>query len=175
MNKKKLIILSLFAFGHLCFGQVISNCYTVELQKVIKLKNDYLFLEVVDSLKKDHQNGEKCLSNSTVLDLLIKYYEQHLRDSINDSLYVVHFQISDLLKNNAEYSEWIGEDFSDFFVKNIGKALKLLDKIKDTSAIDRIANDASFIEGNNAKILDYIVKNKLQNHNYYKYFINYKD
>ncbi len=115
------------------------------------------------------------MSNSTVLDLLIKYYEQHLGDSINDSLYVVHFQISDLLKNNAEYSEWIGEDFSDFFVKNIGKALKLLDKIKDTSAIDRIANDASFIEGNNAKILDYMVKNKLQNHNYYKYFINYKD
>ncbi len=54
MNKKKLIILFLFAFGHLCFGQVISNCYSVELQKAIKLKSDYLFLEVVDSLKKDH-------------------------------------------------------------------------------------------------------------------------
>ena len=181
MRRKIFIILSILLvsnFMSYC-SETQPNVYKkakellVQANKNVDYSTFKKFYNLYSSLDTDEQS--KIQIDSAIYNLVLRFLQKLSFQKPTHSLFLTYNDIFNYFNDNAEGGEEAAEDFSDYFMKNIKESLNTLDKIKDSKIQEKLISQATFVEGRDKKIIEYIETNKLKNKSYYKYFLKYKD
>ncbi len=150
------------------------DCHLSALRAAVRTRSISLFLKTINALDRDSTGVEGCKDSRKVLQLILRFHVKLLQSEATDSLFVAHVRTIQFLEDNAEYSELLNENFSAYFMRGLRKSLIAMDSINDLSLLRKIAQSASFTEGNGTRILKYMRLHGLQDKAYYKYFVEFK-
>ncbi|APF16797.1 hypothetical protein Calab_0904 [Caldithrix abyssi DSM 13497] len=134
-----------------------------------------VFLEFINEFKKLDEDSKLSfeLEESNLIKI-INFEKKMFKLLPSDTIFYVHIGLREILFDNAEYSEWIDELFSDYFLKNLKKSLSVLENIKNTDDLEKIIVSAVFNEGAENKIIKFIENEGLTKKKYYKIFLKYR-
>lgn len=154
---KFIILLTLFLFSNNTVQNnknedYATNCLTKALQNN-SINDFHKFTGLVKSI--EEKERLTYLSKREIFDMCLKFF-QNYSANIDKSFFSDYLILSDLLKNNAEYSESLSEMISNVFIQNLDKSFSILSRM-EAKQIMKLRNDVLFIEKNKIIIFDYLL------------------
>jgi len=162
---------------------IITYCFAQDIYttKAHIFCNDFLTSNNYLSFSKFHIFREQLTEkqkldvdlNKEIYESILKYSDLISKNEPSDSLLISYYEIFSVLNRNAEGSQIVAKNYSNYFTINLQKCLIALENINDENVINIMVNESLFMEDNSIKIINHIRNNNLSNKSYYKYYKEY--